>query len=59
MIKFSQNICKNKSKRKRNFIIYHFLGKSKTHERIDLVITATVNIYETKKYFSSNENMLF
>ena len=51
MIKFSQNICKNKSKRKRNFIIYHFLGKSKTHERIDLVITVTVNIYQTKKVF--------
>ena len=35
--------------RKRNFIIYHFLVKSKLHERIDLLITASVNIYQTKK----------
>ena len=47
-MKFSQNIVKNKSKRKRNFIIYHFLVKSKPHERIDLLITASVNIYQTK-----------
>ena len=33
---------------KRNFIIYHFLVKSKPHERIDLMITASVNIYQTK-----------
>ena len=31
-----------------NFIIYHFLVKSKPHERIDLMITASVNIYQTK-----------
>ena len=49
IIKFSQNIFKNKSKRKRNFIIYHFLVESKPHERIDLLITASVNIYQTKK----------
>ena len=48
---------KNKSKRKRNFM-YHFLAKSKPHERIDLFITADVNIYHTKKNSSSNENML-
>ena len=42
-------IFKSKSKRKRNFIIYHFLVKSKPHERIDLLITAIVNIYETRK----------
>ena len=48
IIKFSQIIFKNKSKRKRNFIIYHFLVKSKPHERIDLLITANVNIYQTK-----------
>ena len=36
------------SKRKRNFIIYRFLVKSKPHERIDLLITANVNIYQTK-----------
>ena len=47
--KFSQNIFKNKSKRKRNFIIYHFLVESKPHKRIDLLITASVNIYQTKK----------
>ena len=37
------------SKRKINFTIYHFLVKSKPHERIDLLITASVNIYQTKK----------
>ena len=38
------------SKRKRNFIIsYRFLVKSKPHERVDLLITASVNIYQTKK----------
>ena len=50
---------RNKSKRKRNFIRYYFLVKSKPHERIDLLITASVNIYQTKKYYSnSNEKML-
>ena len=44
-------LFKNKSKRKTNFIIYHFLVKSKPHERIDLLITASVNIYRTKKVF--------
>ena len=29
--------------------IYHFLIKSKPHERIDLLITASVDIYQTKK----------
>ena len=29
--------------------MYHFLVKSKPHERIDLLITTSVNIYETKK----------
>ena len=48
-MKFSQNIFKNKSKRKRNFIIYHFLVESKPHERIDILITASVNIYQNKK----------
>ena len=28
---------------------YHFLVKSKPHERINLLITASVNIYQTKK----------
>ena len=31
-----------KNKKKRNFIIYHFLVESKPHERIDLL---SVNIY--------------
>ena len=48
-MKFSQNIFKNKSKRKRNFIIYHFLVEIKPHKKIDLLITASVNIYQTKK----------
>ena len=49
IIKFSQNIFKNKSKRKRNFIISHFLVESKPHEKINLLIIASVNIYQTKK----------
>ena len=40
---------KNKSKRKGNFIIYHFLVESKPRERIDLLITANMNFYQTKK----------
>ena len=32
-----------------HFIIYHFLVESKAYERIDLLITASVNIYQTKK----------
>ena len=51
IIKFSQNIFENNSKRKINFIIYHFLVQSKPHERINLLITASVNIYQTKKIF--------
>ena len=49
IIKFSKNYIKNNSKRKRNFIIHHFLVKSKPHERIDLLITANANICQTKK----------
>ena len=52
IIKFSQNVFKNKSMMKRNFIMYHFLVESKPHERIDLLITASMNIYQIKK---SNE----
>ena len=33
---------------KTNFIIYHFLLESKPNERIDLLITASVNIYLRK-----------
>ena len=39
----------NKSKRKRNSIIYHFLVKSKPHQTTELLTTASVNIYQTKK----------
>ena len=52
IIKFSQNVFKNKSMMKRNFMMYHFLVESKPHERIDLLITASMNIYQIKK---SNE----
>ena len=56
----SKNIFKNKSKRKRNFVVYHFLIESKPHKRIGILITASVNIYQTKKrYFNSNEDVLF
>ena len=54
-------LFKNK-RRKRNFIIYHFLVESKPRERIDLLITASMNTYQTKKekkYSNSNESMLF
>ena len=46
---FRKNIFKNKSKWERNFIIYHFLIESRPHERTDLLITVSVNIYQTKK----------
>ena len=51
MIKFSQKIYLKLIVReeKRNFIIYHFLEENKPYERIDLLITASVNIYQTKK----------
>ena len=42
---FAKILFKNKSKRKINFIIYHFLVKSKPHKRIDLLTTASMNIY--------------
>ena len=51
-------VVKNKSKRKRNVMIYHFLVKRKPHERKDLLIITSVNIYQTEKS-NSNENMLF
>ena len=62
---FHKNIFKNKSKRKRKFIIYHFLVESKPHERIDLLITARKKKEENipkkkeRKYSSNNENMVF
>ena len=51
-------LVRNKSNGKRNFIINHFLKKSKPRERIDLLIKTSMNIYQTKKS-NSNENMLF
>ena len=30
-------------------ILYHFIVESKPHERIDLLTTASLNIYQTKK----------
>ena len=33
---------------RKKFVLYHFLVKSKPHERIDLLITASVNTYQTK-----------
>ena len=48
------NIFKNKTKMKRNFIMYHCEVESRPHERIDLLITASVNIYQTKKQYSNN-----
>ena len=49
LIRFSQKIyLKIRVKGKGNFIIYHFLVGSKPHERTDLLITASVNIYQTK-----------
>ena len=50
IIRFShKKLFKNKSKRKRNFIIYNFLTESKAHERINLLITVSVNITRHKK----------
>ena len=40
--------------------MYDFLVESKPHEKIDLLITASMNIYQTKKkYSNSNENRCF
>ena len=49
---FHKIIFKSKIKMKRNFIIYHFLVKSKPHEITDLLITACVKVYQTKKSMS-------
>ena len=45
IIKISQNFIQKQVL----FIIYHFVVESKPHERIDLLITASMNIYQTKK----------
>ena len=39
----------NKNKMKIKSIIYYFPVESKAHERIDLLITVSVSIYQTKK----------
>ena len=46
IIKFSQNL---KIRVRGKESSYHFLKESKPHERIDLSITASANIYQTKK----------
>ena len=59
ILKLSQNYIQKESNGKKNFKIYHFLVKSKPDKRIDILITAAVDFYCTKKYSNSNENMLF
>ena len=46
---FHRTLFKNKSKRKRKFIINQFLVENKPHERIDLLITTSMNIYQRKR----------
>ena len=55
-VKMEINIINNKNftkfhlkLRARGKEIYHFLVESKPHEKIDLLITASMNIYQTKK----------
>ena len=47
---FTKLYLKIRARGKKNFI-YHFLVKRKPHKRIDLLITASVNTYLTKKVF--------
>ena len=50
------------SEEKKLWYMYHFLVESKPYEKIDLLITTSINIYQTKKkekYPNNNENMLF
>ena len=46
---FTKNIFINKSKQKRNLTKFNFLVGSKLYERINLLITGSINIYQTKK----------
>ena len=46
---FTKNIFINKTKQKRNLTKFNFLVGSKLYERIDLLITGSINIYQTKK----------
>ena len=48
---FTKLYLKIRVKGKEIFVIYYFLVKSKPHERTDLLITANVNIYQTKNIF--------
>ena len=47
---FTQLYSKIRVTGKKN-IVHHFPVKSKPHERMDLLNTASVNIYQTKKVF--------
>ena len=42
-------IVRVRGKRKRNFITYYFVVEVKPLERIDLLITASIDIYQPKK----------
>ena len=42
-------LFKNKSKRKRNFVIYHFQVESKPHEKIDLLINSNCEYLPDQK----------
>ena len=46
---FTKFYLRNKITWGNNFIIYHFRVESKSHERMDLLITASMKIYRTKK----------
>ena len=46
---FTKFYLRNKIKWGNNFKIYHFRVESKPHGRIDLLITASMKIYRTKK----------
>ena len=55
-----KNNFKNKSKSKRNFIIYHSLVKRKPHEKNRSIDYSKCEYLPDKKVYSnSNENMLF
>ena len=51
---FTKNIFKNKSRRKGNFLLYHFLEESKPH---DEYLPDKNN--NKKKDSNKNENMIF
>ena len=42
-------IVRVRGKRKRNFITYYFVVEVKPLERIDVLITASIDIYQPKK----------